>query len=87
MMMISISMKMFIDIASGSSDQTLFNTILFSIISIITIGVCEIVTSILQTKITVNSEINMRKNFINKLFTLKPLTYSSTHTSVYMTNT
>ncbi len=85
MMMISIAMKIFIDIASGVSDWPLKKAVLFSMVAIVIIGLGEIMASYLQMKITGNIEISMRKSLTEKLFRVPPHIYLGNDTSKLFT--
>ena len=86
MMGVTISMKLFVDIASKESIYSIRQVTIFAVLVILVVGINEIISSILQSRAVCRIEKNMRNSFLDQLLNVPLLEYTKTHTSAYMTN-
>jgi len=69
LMAISISMKLYLDIASGVSDYTVFQVTCFAVSAIVIIGLCQMAIARLRAKIVCRIEINIRERLLKNTYT------------------
>lgn len=85
LMAISISMKLYLDIASGVSEYTVFQVTCFAVSAIVIIGLCQMGIARLRAKIVCRIELNIREGLLRDTYTDAYQKVQSVGPNAYMT--